>query len=307
MPMKKKYVFVFFTLLVITLAGMGMTSLYAMREDSREQSGELSVVTSFYPMYIAAMNVVGDLDGVKLTNLSEPQMGCLHDFQLTPEDMKLLSTADVFVINGGGIESFIEKVASSYPSLKIVEACNGIPLLQEEDEENAHAWMSIGLYEQQVENIAKGLAAADPSHEQQYESNAKEYCRKLEDLRERQQAVCEVAKGQNVILFHEAYAYVAKDYGMNVSYVLDLDEERQVSAGEVSDLLSAVQKDHVKYILAEKRYGQSMGNTIEKESDAEVIYLDPLNRGDYDKDRYLKGMSENIGLLEQYFRVTVQP
>ena len=39
---------------------------------------------------------------------------------------------------------------------------------------------SIGLYEQQVENIAKGLAAADPSHEQQYESNAKEYCGKLD-------------------------------------------------------------------------------------------------------------------------------
>lgn len=305
--MKKKYVFVFVMLLVITLAGMGLTSLYVMREDNQQQQEELSVVTSFYPMYIAAMNAVGNTEGVKLTNLSEPQTGCLHDFQLTPEDMKLLSTADVFVINGGGIESFMEEVAASYPSLQILEACDGISLLQEEDEENAHAWMSIGLYEQQVENIAKGLAAADPSHTKQYESNAREYCGKLEELQERQQAVCEAAKGQNVILFHAAYAYVAEDYGMNVSYVLDLDEERQVSAGELSDLLSAVQKDHVRYILAEKRYGQSMGDTVERESDAEAIYLDPLNRGKYDKDSYLKGMSENIRLLEQYLRVTVQP
>lgn len=288
-------------LLVITLAGMGLTSLYVMREDSQKQQEELSVVTSFYPMYIAAMNVVGDTDGVKLTNLSEPQTGCLHDFQLTPEDMKLLSTADVFVINGGGIESFMEEVAASYPSLQIVEACDGISLLQEEDEENAHAWMSIGLCEQQVENIAKGLAKADPSHEKQYESNAKDYCGKLEKLKERQQAVYEAAKGKNVILFHEAYDYVAEDYGLSVSYVMDLDEERQVSAGEVSDLLSAVQRDQVKYILAEKRYSQSMGDTVEKESDARVIYLDPLNRGDYDRDSYLKGMEENIKLLEQCF------
>lgn len=290
-------------LLAITLAGMGLTSLYVMRTDSHKQQEKISVVTSFYPMYIAAMNVVGDTDGVKLTNLSEPQTGCLHDFQLTPEDMKLLSTADVFVINGGGIESFMEEVASSYPSLQVVEACDGLALLQEEDESNAHAWMSIGLYEKQVDNIAMGLARTDPLHAKQYESNAKDYCGKLENLRERQQALYDAADGQNVILFHEAYAYVAADYGLPVSYVLDLDEERQVSAGEVSDLLSAVQKDHVKYILAEKRYGKSMGDTVEKESDARVIYLDPLNRGNYDKDSYLKGMEENIRLLEQCFGV----
>ena len=298
---KKKYLFVFVMLLVITLAGMGLTSLYVMREDSQKKQEEISVVTSFYPMYIAAMNVVGDADGVKLTNLSEPQTGCLHDFQLTPEDMKLLSTADVFVINGGGIESFMEEVASSYPSLQIVEACDGVSLLAEEDEENAHAWMSIASYKKQVENIAKGLASADPAHETEYESNARDYCEKLETLEQRKQAVYDAAKGQKVILFHEAYAYVAEDYGLTVSYVMDLDEERQVSAGEVSDLLAAVKKDHVRYILAEKRYGQSMGDTIEKESDVRVIYLDPLNRGDYDKDSYLKGMEENIRLLEQCF------
>ena len=49
-------------LLVITLAGMGLTSLYVMREDNQQQQEELSVVTSFNPMYIAAMNVVGNTE-----------------------------------------------------------------------------------------------------------------------------------------------------------------------------------------------------------------------------------------------------
>ncbi len=299
--MRKKYLFVLVMLLVITFTGMGLTALYVQRTGNQEQEEKISVVTSFYPMYVAALNVVGDLDAVQLTNLSEPQTGCLHDFQLTPEDMKLLSTADVFVINGGGIESFMEEVASSYPSLQIVEACEGIVLLQEEDEENAHAWMSVADYEEQVRNIARGLSKADPAHEEQYQSNAGDYCGRLESLRERQQAVCETARGQNVILFHEAYAYVAEDYGLTVSCVLDLDEERQVSAGEVSEVLTAIERDHVNYILAEKRYGQSMGDTMERESDVRVIYLDPLNRGDYDRDSYLDGMSENIRLLEQCF------
>ena len=287
-------------LVVITVVSWLLTNIYVRESGSKQEEQTLTVVTSFYPMYIAALNVIGDTDGVHLQNLSEPQTGCLHDFQLTPEDMKLLSKADVFIINGGGIESFMKDVAKSYPDLTIIEASEGIDLLEDEGEENAHAWMSVATYEEQVNHIAEGLAAADEKHASDYQKHADAYVVKLDALKERQQKVAEKIKGQSVILFHEAYDYVADDYGLDVAYVLDLDEERQVSAGEVADVLAAVRDDHVKYILAEELYGKSMGDTVEKETDAKVIYLDALNRGDYDADSYIKGMSANIGLIEQY-------
>ena len=297
---KNKYVFVLVMLVVITVVSGLLTNIYVRESGSKQEEQTLTVVTSFYPMYIAALNVIGDTDGVHLQNLSEPQTGCLHDFQLPPEDMKLLSKADVFIINGGGIESFMKDVAKSYPDLTIIEASEGIDLLEDEGEENAHAWMSVATYEEQVNHIAEGLAAADEKHASDYQKHADAYVVKLDALKERQQKVAEKIKGQSVILFHEAYDYVADDYGLNVAYVLDLDEERQVSAGEVADVLAAVRDDHVKYILAEELYGKSMGDTVEKETDAKVIYLDALNRGDYDADSYIKGMSANIGLIEQY-------
>ena len=74
--MKNKYVFVTVLLLVLLLTGAGLTQLY-VKEETKQQDGELTVVTSFYPMYIAAMNVIGDTPGVDLQNLSEPQSGCL--------------------------------------------------------------------------------------------------------------------------------------------------------------------------------------------------------------------------------------
>ncbi len=114
---------------------MGLTGWYVSQTQEQTDGQELTVVTSFYPMYIAAENVIGDADGVRLENLSEPQTGCLHDFQLTPEDMKLLSTADVFIINGGGIESFMKEVAEAYPNLKIIEACENISLLSGEEDD----------------------------------------------------------------------------------------------------------------------------------------------------------------------------
>lgn len=297
---KNKYVFVLVMLVVITVVSGLLTNIYVRESGSKQEEQTLTVVTSFYPMYIAALNVIGNTDGVHLQNLSEPQTGCLHDFQLTPEDMKLLSKADVFIINGGGIESFMKDVAKSYPDLTIIEASEGIDLLEDEGEENAHAWMSVATYEEQVNHIAEGLAAADEKHASDYQKHADAYVVKLDALKERQQKVAEKIKGQSVILFHEAYDYVADDYGLDVAYVLDLDEERQVSAGEVADVLAAVRDDHVKYILAEELYGKSMGDTVEKETDAKVIYLDALNRGDYDADSYIKGMSANIDLIEQY-------
>ena len=299
---KNKYVFVLVMLVVITVVSGLLTNIYVRESGSKQEEQTLTVVTSFYPMYIAALNVIGDTDGVHLQNLSEPQTGCLHDFQLTPEDMKLLSKADVFIINGGGIESFMKDVAKSYPDLTIIEASEGIDLLEDEGEENAHAWMSVATYEEQVNHIAEGLAAADEKHASDYQKHADAYTVKLDALKERQQKVAEKIKGQSVILFHEAYDYVADDYGLDVAYVLDLDEERQVSAGEVADVLAAVRDDHVKYILAEELYGKSMGDTVEKETDAKVIYLDARGRGVGEK-HYVITM--RIVILRECLRILI--
>ena len=153
MKNKCKFVGIMFLciLIVCTLAVMayehtagktGAAGEMSDASDSAKNTDEaddmLTVVTSFYPMYIATLNIVDGVKGVRLENLSEPQTGCLHDFQLTPEDMKLLSTADVFVINGGGIESFMSDVAKAYPKLDVVEACEDVALLSEDDADSDH-------------------------------------------------------------------------------------------------------------------------------------------------------------------------
>ena len=123
------------------------------------------------------MNVTGGCKSVILENLSEPQTGCLHDYQLTPEDMVLLSKADVFIINGGGIENFLSEVASRYPNLTIIEAGEGIEM----SGENAHLWMDTEKYQKQVQNIAKGLSEVDETNKKIYQKNADAYCEQIAD------------------------------------------------------------------------------------------------------------------------------
>ena len=348
-------------------AAGGASNASGNTKNTDEADDILTVVTSFYPMYIAALNIVDGVEGVRLENLSEPQTGCLHDFQLTPEDMKLLSTADVFVINGGGIESFMSDVAKAYPKLDVVEACEDVALLSEDDadsdhdhdhdadtesdsdhdhdhdadaesdsdhdhdhdadaesdsdhdhdhdadaesdsahdhdhgDENAHAWMSVPRYRTMVQTIASRLAEKDAKHADEYYANAKAYDAKLAVLEEKINSIKSLTNGQNIIIFHEAYAYVADDFSMNACYLLDLDEERSVSAGEIKQVIGAIKDDGVSVILAEELYGKSMGDTVSRETDVHVIYIDPLNRGEYDKDSYLDGMEHNIELIKEAF------
>lgn len=323
--MKRKYGFVAVLLGVILVVSMGLTVVYTGEEKAAEKK-EMSVVTSFYPMYIAAMNVIGDTDGVSLTNLSEPKTGCLHDYQLTPADMKLLSSADVFIVNGGGIESFLSDVAESYPKLVIINASDGIDLLEEAEEHdheeehehgeedehdeeqehshgslNAHAWMSVTDYMQQITNIAEGLEAADKAHKEAYHANAESYCRELEPLSEEINELKKQISGNRIVSFHEAYAYLAKELGLDVTFTLNLDEERQVSAGEVAEVVGLLEQEEMPVVLAEELYGRDMGDAVSRETDAQIVYLNTLVSGEYDKNSYKDGMENNIRLLKEAF------
>ena len=147
-----------------------------------------------------------------------------------------------------------------------------------------------------VQTIASRLAEKDAKHADEYYANAKAYDAKLAVLEEKINSIKSLTNGQNIIIFHEAYAYVADDFSMNACYLLDLDEERSVSAGEIKQVIGAIKDDGVSVILAEELYGKSMGDTV-----SHVIYIDPLNRGEYDKDSYLYGMEHNIELIKEAF------
>ena len=330
--MKNKYVFTAVLLVMILFVGSVLTMAYVRAEQKKEQAKDedLLVVTSFYPMYVAAENVIGDVEGVTLENLSEPQTGCLHDYQLTAADMKLLSKADVFIVNGGGIESFLSDVAESYPDLKIVQACDGIDLLESAEgtgeshndlssnedadhddhdhsehshgDENAHVWMNLADYQIQVQNICNGLSEADSAHAEQYAKNAQTYQGKVQELQQEAAELASQIASQPVVIFHEAYEYIVQEYGLQLAGEINLDEERQVSAGEVADILHSIEDNHVSVVLAEELYGTDMGEMVAKQSGVKVVYLDTLTRGDYSADSYLEGMRSNIEQLKEAFQ-----
>ena len=87
------------------------------------------------------MNVTDGVPNVTIETLTKPMTGCLHDYCATPDDMKRIANANIFIANGLGMESFLDQAIKTNPKLKVVVTTNGIKTF----EDNAHVWVSVAL------------------------------------------------------------------------------------------------------------------------------------------------------------------
>ena len=128
--MKKKFLLLLGMMAVLVVISMITVKISTLQEGKQKDSEDtLNVVASFYPVYMIALNIGDQVSGMKIDSLTELNTGCLHDYQLTTEDMKLISNADIMIINGGGMESFLTDITENYPELTIIDASEGISML----------------------------------------------------------------------------------------------------------------------------------------------------------------------------------
>ena len=268
------------------------------------KEGEFVIVTSFYPMYIDVLNITEGVEGVKVVNMTKPQTGCLHDYQLTTEDLKTLESADAFVVNGGGMESFLDKVTSQQKNLKIIDASKSdkINFLKDGDEENPHVWLSVTYAIEQVKAITSQLCEADPAHEKQYRDNAMAYVEKLMNLREEMHGELDNLSHKDIVTFHEAFPYLAKEFRLNIVSVVEREPGTEPSPKELEELIAQVKALPVKVLFAEPQYSPVAAETIARETGAKLYQLDPVVTGEAKpeaKDAYLNTMRENMKVLKE--------
>ena len=293
-------VFLVMALSIVFLSACGRNS--AIDKD-KENGKAFTVVTSFYPMYIATINITKDISGVKVINMTKPQTGCLHDYQLVPEDMQKLEKANAFVVNGAGMEVFLDKAVKQQPNLKIVDASKNIPLLKDENgEENPHVWVSVSNAIIQVNNIAEQLAALDPVNAEKYKNNAGVYTKKLEALRTDMHSSLDNVKTKDIITFHEAFPYFAKEFNLNIVDVIEREPGTEPSPKELEETIDKVKELKVKALFAEPQYPAKAAEVIAKETGAKVYTLDPAVTGESKADAYddyINTMKKNLDVLKE--------
>ena len=185
-----------------------------------KESSRLKLLSSFYPIAIMALNITDGVEGVAVESMAQQQTGCLHDFQMTTADMKKAETADAFLINGAGMEGFLDKISDQLPELPVIDSSTGIPLIasgedhhhdggeghdHDQEDYNPHLWVSITNCMEQVRNLSEGIIALDPEHEAEYRENTETYLEKLSALRDKMHSALDHVKNKDTITFHEAF------------------------------------------------------------------------------------------------------
>ena len=264
--------------------------------------GTFHIVTSFYPMYIDVINLTDGVEGVTVTNMTKPQTGCLHDYQLTTEDMKTLEKADAFVVNGAGMESFLDKVIKMQEGMTVIDASRGIDLMEEDGEANPHVWLSITKDIEQVKNIRDQLKEADPAHADQYEANAAAYLAKLEVRKSEMHATLDDVPHKDIVTFHEAFPYFAEEFGLHILGVIEREPGADPTPAELETTIEQVKALPVKVLFAEPQYSPAAAETIARETGAKLYSLDPVVTGEATpdaKDAYLDAMRKNVETLKE--------
>jgi zinc transport system substrate-binding protein len=261
----------------------------------------IKVVASFYPMYIMARNVAEGVPGVTVENLTPPVTGCLHDYAITTSDMRKLADADVLVVNGAGMESFLEQVITQYPAVKVVRLSDGIPLLQGAEGDNPHVWVSVSYAIRQVEHLGAAMQAADPAHAPMYQKNTEAYVMRLKALQQKMHAELEPYKGKEIITFHEAFPYFAEEFGLNIIAVVEREPGSAPSAKELAETVDLIKKVGIKTLFSEPQYSGVAAQTIARETGAVIYTLDPAVTGDDTLDAYIRIMEQNLEVLKDAF------
>lgn len=265
---------------------------------------KLTIVTSFYPIYIMALNITAGTSGIELINLTKPQAGCLHDYQLSPGDVKTLQKADIFIVNGAGTENFLDKVTAQQHNLKIITATNGITLIKGPGQTgpNPHVWVSITGAIQEVKNISQQLSELDPSHAEQYQKNSEAYIAKLDNLRQEMHAELDNLPNHNMVSFHEAFPYFAREFKLNIVAVVEREPGSEPSAKELAQTIDIVRASKTKALFVEPQYSAGAAKVIAGDTGARVYTLDPAVSGPDDPDAYLNIMKNNLAALKEALR-----
>ena len=272
----------------------------ALSSCSETEPSGIRVTASFYPVYIIAENVVGEVPGINLRSMAQPQTGCLHDYQLTTADMRSLEDTDLFIVNGGGMESFLDNALELFPELDVIDTSAGVTSLEGHDHghtdhdhgENSHYWMYPENAVVQAENICGALSEICPEYADEFRQNTDAFKESVSGIETFD------GKGISVCVFNEAFEYLHLSYGFDVAAVVEMDENETPSAKELAEIITEINDGSIDLLIAADDVSKTVADTVARETGAGVVVLDPVLTGDPVPERYTEALNKNARILK---------
>lgn len=229
-----------------------------------------------------------------------------HEFEPKAKDLANLSSAQVFVYNGLGMETWAQEAidAAGNKSLVTVEASRGAAAIRNADADavrehgqyDPHLWISLKGAETEAKNIRDGLIKASPASAGYFTQNCDRFLSQLEALYAEYNAKFRAAGNKSFVTGHAAFAYLCRDFGLKQNSVEDVFAEGEPSAQKLAALVDYCKKNRVKTIFVEDMVSPAVSQTLAKQVGAKVETIYTMESGE-DNKTYLERVKANLDAI----------
>lgn len=294
-----------------TAALLSTTTLFSVaacadNTTSQQSQDKPLVLTTFTLLDDMTQRIAGD--AVTVRSITEPGAE-IHGYDPTPSDIAAASDADLILINGLGLEHWIDKLLTNSSAPRVVTSEGIQPIMIEKTTTpNPHAWMSPHLAKTYVDNITRALSDLKPDAAQNFRTNAENYKKELDKVdHELIDGLSVLPPQQRTLVSCEgAFSYLTREAHMNEGYIWPVNTEGEITPGQVRTAAEFVRKNNVPAVFCESTVEPGPYEQLQRETGAKsggILYVDSLSPADgpvptyldlltYDVNTIVKGLSQ---------------
>lgn len=269
------------------------------------------VLTTFLPIHSWTLQVAGEY--ARVENLL-PGPVSPHEFHFTPKDLKRIQEADLLIVNGLGMEPWVEGVLRSLGegnAPKVVEASQGLQAehlirgmhghhaVEPLDEGvpghdhrgvNPHTWLDPWLAAHGVTNILRALQETDPKHSAGYQQNAGRYIQRLQQLDRDLESALQEVRNQPFVTYHNAFPYLVRRYDLRLVGVVETQPSMNPSPRELMRLIKGIREEKVQVLFTEPQSNERLARRLAEDMNLKLAELPTLETGKLGREAYEEGM-----------------
>lgn len=284
-----------------------LLTLFSCGNEPEMQDDTLVIATTTYPIYLFTTAVTEGVEGVEVRLIVNEQVSCLHDYTLTVQAMKVIEKADVLVLNGAGLEDFMEDALAASDAA-VIDCSERVALLPADGHEghthaegevghdDPHIWLSQEAAALMLRSVADGLCALDAAHSELYEQNYETAVAQLTA-----DPLAGVAWNcPYLITFHDGFAYLAQSTGLTLLRSIEEEEGSEASAADIRAIIALIEEYNIPAIFTETNGSDSTAQAIARETGVAVYQLDTIMSGDgVGIEAYVDAMNANYATILQ--------
>lgn len=261
-------------LAIVIALGLFLTGLpgcSSAQPTLESDQGRIQVFVSLVPQAYFAEKVGGE--HVQVSVLIPPGADP-HTYEPTPQQMKMLAEADLY-LKIGTIEFeelWMERLSDINPDLTVIDTSQSIELI----EGDPHIWLSPNLAKIQAQNIYEALRHIDADHQEDYQQNLQTFQAEMDQLDREISEQFKNIKKREFIVFHPSWRYFCEDYGLT-EMPIERDG-KEPTAQEMAQLIDQAKAKGIRVILASPQHSTHEAEAIAGDLGGKVITIDPLAR-----------------------------